>query len=131
MNNRNDIIRIGTAGWSIPKSSAQEFDGQGTHLQRYAQCLPAVEINSSFYRPHKPETYARWAASVPAGFRFSVKIPKDITHTCRLIGIDQQLGRFLGEVQSNNWATILALCWCSSHPVSALTQPQSVVFLIS
>ena len=40
----------------------------------------AVEINSSFYRPHQAGAYARWAASVPAGFRFSVKLPKAIAH---------------------------------------------------
>ena len=44
----------------------------------------AVEINSSFYKAHRRETYQRWAASVPATFRFSVKLPKEITHTLRL-----------------------------------------------
>jgi uncharacterized protein YecE (DUF72 family) len=59
--------------------------------------LPAVEINSSFYRPHQPKTYARWAACVPAEFRFSVKVPKAITHELRLVGADPLLHRFLGE----------------------------------
>jgi uncharacterized protein YecE (DUF72 family) len=57
-----------------------------------------VEINSSFYRPHKPETYARWAASVPDGFRFAVKLPKAITHERRLIGCGDMLERFAGEI---------------------------------
>ncbi len=56
------------------------FVSQGTHLERYAQTFNSCEINSSFYRPHKPETWSRWAASVPAGFQFSVKAPKSITH---------------------------------------------------
>ncbi|EGH32463.1 hypothetical protein PSYJA_27274, partial [Pseudomonas syringae pv. japonica str. M301072] len=30
-------------------------------MQRYASRFNAVEINSSFYRPHRAETYARWA----------------------------------------------------------------------
>src|SRR5689334_2372840 len=59
------VAHIGCAGWSIPRQYAAYFPDQGTHLERYAQQLPAVEINSSFYRPHRPETYARWAASVP------------------------------------------------------------------
>jgi uncharacterized protein YecE (DUF72 family) len=46
--------------------------------------LPAVEINSSFYRPHKRSTYERWAASTPPGFRFAVKVPRTITHNARL-----------------------------------------------
>jgi uncharacterized protein YecE (DUF72 family) len=93
-------FRIGTAGWSIPKSCAAAFGGEGTHLQRYARVLPAVEIDTSFYRPHKPATYARWAASVPPGFRFAVKLPREITHARRLVGIEEPLGRFLEEAQA-------------------------------
>src|SRR5687768_14756132 len=90
-------IFIGTAGWSIPKSSAEHFPADGSHLERYAQTLPAVEINSSFYRPHKIESYERWARAVPEGFRFAVKIPKTITHEKQLRGADELLNRFLGE----------------------------------
>ncbi len=67
-------------------------------LARYATRFDAVEINSSFYRPHLPNTYARWAASVPAHFRFSVKLPKTITHDARLAGVSELLTRFVGEV---------------------------------
>jgi uncharacterized protein YecE (DUF72 family) len=91
------LVHIGCAGWSIPRERAQEFPASGTHLERYAQRLPAVEINSSFYRPHRPETYARWAASTPEGFRFAVKIPKAITHTGRLRDSAEPLARFLSE----------------------------------
>jgi uncharacterized protein YecE (DUF72 family) len=93
-------FRIGTAGWSLPKTCAASFGGEGTHLQRYARVLPAVEINSSFYRPHKPATYARWAASVPGGFRFAVKLPREITHGRRLVAADEPLGQFLEETQA-------------------------------
>jgi uncharacterized protein YecE (DUF72 family) len=91
-------LHVGCAGWSIPHQYAEHFPEQGTHLERYAQRLPAVEINSSFYRPHRPETYARWAASVPESFRFAVKIPKEITHTRRLRDVADPLDRFLSEV---------------------------------
>lgn len=93
-------LRIGTAGWSIPKQHAAEFPGDGSHLQRYAQCLSAVEINSSFYRPHRAATYARWAASVPEGFRFAVKLPREITHLRRLAEPTEPLVRFLGEIRA-------------------------------
>jgi uncharacterized protein YecE (DUF72 family) len=91
-------IFIGTAGWSIPSGEAARFPDQGTHLERYAQVFNGVEINSSFYRPHRPATYERWAAGVPDGFRFAVKVPKAITHERRLIDADALLDRFLGEV---------------------------------
>ena len=58
-------LHIGCAGWALPKAVQPAFPTEGTHLQRYATRFAAVEINSSFYRPHRPATYARWAASVP------------------------------------------------------------------
>jgi uncharacterized protein YecE (DUF72 family) len=70
----------------------------GTQLERYAQALNAVEINSLFYRPHQRKTYERWAASTPEAFRFSIKMPRTITHFARLNNCDAMLDRFLDEV---------------------------------
>lgn len=90
-------IRIGTAGWSVPARSGGAFPAEGSHLERYAAVLDTVEINSSFYKPHQSKTYARWAESVPDDFRFSVKMPRTITHEARLRDIDELLARFAGE----------------------------------
>jgi uncharacterized protein YecE (DUF72 family) len=89
---------IGCAGWSVPPAHAAAFATIGSHLERYGARFRAVEINSSFYRPHRPATYARWAATVPEDFRFAVKIPKQITHAQRLRDVDVQLERFLNDV---------------------------------
>jgi len=91
-------IRIGCAGWALRRDDAESFPPPGTHLERYARILDAVEINSSFYRPHQRKTYERWADSVPGTFRFSVKVPKDITHEARLADAGDQLASFLHEV---------------------------------
>jgi len=91
------LPRIGCAGWSIPTRHADLFGPGDSMLARYATRFSVVEINSSFYRPHKPVTYARWAASVPAGFRFSVKIPRAISHDSGLVGAGPLLDRFLGD----------------------------------
>jgi uncharacterized protein YecE (DUF72 family) len=91
-------IRIGTAGWSIPRASAHRAAADGTHLQRYARLFPCVEINSSFHRPHACATYARWAMSTPADFRFAVKVPRAITHDLKLRGTRLPLERFLDEI---------------------------------
>lgn len=90
-------LRLGVAGWSIPRADVASFPAHGSALQRYAAVFNAVEINSSFYRPHKPETYARWANSVPDDFRFAVKLPKTITHDARLIGCEALMERFAIE----------------------------------
>lgn len=92
-------VRIGTAAYSIPKEHAASFPMAGSHLERYGAVLNAVEINSSFYRPHRTATYERWAASVPDGFRFAVKVPKAITHERRLKDVGDLLDRFLGEIK--------------------------------
>ncbi len=91
-------LYIGCAGWSIPSRHADRFDASGSHLERYATTFNAVEINSSFYRPRQRKTYARWAQSVPADFRFAVKVPKSITHESRLVDVDAALDRFDDEV---------------------------------
>jgi uncharacterized protein YecE (DUF72 family) len=88
---------IGCAGWTIPKQAAEAIPGPGSHLERYASTFPVVEINSSFHRPHRPQTYARWADSVPAHFRFSVKLPRTITHDAKLAGIDHLFDQFARE----------------------------------
>jgi uncharacterized protein YecE (DUF72 family) len=89
---------IGTAGWSVPSRYAEEMRPGGSHLERYARRLNAVEINSSFYRPHQRKTYERWARSVPSDFRFAVKVPKAITHEQKLADGGALLDRFVAEV---------------------------------
>lgn len=90
-------VKVGCAGWSLPRDTWPEFPPEGSHLERYAARFNAVEINSSFYRPHQPSTYARWADAVQAHFRFSVKLPKAITHELRLRHCDALLDTFLEQ----------------------------------
>jgi uncharacterized protein YecE (DUF72 family) len=92
-------IRIGTAGWSIPRASAAGCPGAGTHLHRYARTFCAAEINSSFHRPHAASTYAKWADCVSREFRFAVKVPRAITHDARLRRSRSTLEQFLGETR--------------------------------
>ena len=88
-------VRVGCAGWSIPKEVKDRFPAEGSHLARYARVFPAVEINSSFYRYHEPATYERWARETPPGFRFSLKAPREVTHFRRLARPKGPLERFL------------------------------------
>jgi len=92
-------VRVGTAGWSIPRTASDCFEAEGPVLVRYAGKFDAVEINSSFYRPHRGSTYERWAASVPAPFRFAVKAPRQITHDQRLVGATALLISFRDGVE--------------------------------
>ena len=89
---------IGTAGWSIPRAEQRHFPAGVSLLTRYAKVLPAVEINSTFYRPHRAATFERWAASVPRSFRFSVKLPQTITHENGLTKSARLLDTFLADL---------------------------------
>jgi uncharacterized protein YecE (DUF72 family) len=57
-----------------------------------------VEINSSFYRPHQSATYARWRDETPAPFRFSVKMPRSVTHESRLKRCAAEVSRFYEDI---------------------------------
>ncbi|UDL87470.1 DUF72 domain-containing protein [Mesorhizobium sp. PAMC28654] len=90
---------IGTAGWGISARYKDDFPQSGSHLERYAQRLPVVEINTSFYKPHRRATYERWKGSVPEHFRFAVKTPKAVTHERRLVACEDLVEAFLLEVE--------------------------------
>jgi uncharacterized protein YecE (DUF72 family) len=92
-------IFVGTAGWSLPRVEQSRFSSEGTHLARYAQTFTGVEINSSFYRPHAAQVYRKWASATPDGFRFSVKMPKTITHEMRLLDCDEPVCAFVDQLQ--------------------------------
>jgi uncharacterized protein YecE (DUF72 family) len=103
-------VYIGVAGWSLPSPTYEpkpgfaprlplaRFGKEGSHLEKYARVYTAAEINSTFYRPHQAGTFERWAKAVPPGFRFSVKLAKEITHTLGLAAPREPLSRFFAPV---------------------------------
>jgi|SRR6478672_2651112 len=93
-------INIGTAGWTIPRQIADKFPSAGSSLERYAARFPVAEVNSSFHRPHRRSTWERWRDTVPLGFRFSVKVPKLITHQQKLVGSSEALDAFIEQASA-------------------------------
>ncbi len=118
---------LGCASWSLPRDVQERFPGEGQHLHRYAARFPAAEINTSFHRPHSRATYERWAASVPAGFRFAVKLPKTITHERRLDGCEALLDEFL--LQSGGLGERLGCLLVQLPPSLAFDEPTASSFL--
>ena len=100
---------VGTAGWALPAAERHRFDEGASNLARYASRFDCVEINSSFYRRHRPDTWQRWGDSVPERFRFSVKLPKTITHERGLVGCEDLLDEFAGDTRDlgNKFAVVL------------------------
>jgi uncharacterized protein YecE (DUF72 family) len=93
-------VLVGTAGWSVPREAADQFPSEGSALQRYSARFRCAEINSSFHRSHRPETWARWGNSVPEDFRFSAKLSKEITHKRKLVDCDSLLAAALEEMSA-------------------------------
>jgi len=67
-------------------------------LRFYAERLPAVEINHTFYRMPKPAVLRSWAGQVPEGFRFAIKASRRITHHKRLKSAEDETEYLLRTV---------------------------------
>jgi uncharacterized protein YecE (DUF72 family) len=92
-------LRIGTAGWAIPRHVAASFPSEGSGLQRYAARFDAAEINSTFYRAHRASTLLRWRETTPPEFRFAAKLARAITHDARLAVGRQQIAAVAAELE--------------------------------
>ncbi len=91
---------VGCATWAVGAANDHLLPQvSGGNLARYAARLSAAEVNSSFHREHRPATWGRWARSVGPSFRFSVKLPKSITHERRLVNVEAPLDGFAAGVE--------------------------------
>jgi uncharacterized protein YecE (DUF72 family) len=87
-----DVVlpRIGVAGWSYPHWEGLVYPkvrrGAAHALEHLSEYVDAVEINSSFYRPIRPEYARLWLKVVEPNprFLFSAKLHQDFTHGRRI-----------------------------------------------
>ena len=80
-------LHVGTSGYSYKEWKGPFYPEKlrpADMLRFYAERLPAVEINNTFYRLPKASVLESWASQVPAGFRFAIKASRRITHFKRL-----------------------------------------------
>jgi uncharacterized protein YecE (DUF72 family) len=92
-------ILAGTSGYSYPAWKGKLYPSDlpsSRFLSAYAERLPAVEINATFYRMPSGAMLARWRGQVPAGFVFALKGPQRITHVKRLASSAEDVARFQG-----------------------------------
>jgi uncharacterized protein YecE (DUF72 family) len=78
---------VGTSGYNYPEwrgSFYPEKFPSAKMLPYYAERLPTVEINNTFYRMPTEKTVAGWNQATPAHFRLTLKAPQQITHIARL-----------------------------------------------
>jgi uncharacterized protein YecE (DUF72 family) len=63
-------------------------------LRFYAEHLPSVEINNTFYRMPKPELLTGWGDGAPDHFTFALKATRRITHQQKLADVEQDVKYF-------------------------------------
>lgn len=88
---------IGTSGWNYSDWQGVFYPKDLPHdkwLEYYSSIFNAIEINATFYRFFKEETYVKWRDQVPAHFRFVLKVHRTITHNHRLKNCEDLITRF-------------------------------------
>lgn len=76
-------LYVGTSGFSYPSWRGGFYPEKARpadFLRLYAERLPSVELNNTFYRLPSEAQLGAWAAATPARFRFAVKMNRRITH---------------------------------------------------
>ena len=90
-------VHIGTQGWRYD-AWVGPFYPAGTRpddfLRIYARAFDTVEVDSTFYAAPEARTVRGWAKRTPAGFRFALKLPQEITHERRLRDCRDVAARF-------------------------------------
>jgi uncharacterized protein YecE (DUF72 family) len=99
---RRGMLYAGSSGFSYPTWRGGFYPAESrpeTFLRHYAERLPTVELNTTFYRLPAEAQFERWAEQTPPGFRFAVTMSRRVTSFGRVEGIDafSQTVRLLGE----------------------------------
>ncbi len=80
-------IYVGTCGWSYDDWKQVFYPNtlkQQNFLEFYSNVFQTVEIDSSFYHIPSKNTVINWDKKTPNNFKFSAKLPQEITHKAKL-----------------------------------------------
>jgi len=90
--------RIGTSGWQYGDWKGVFYPAKlkpTDWIRFYSKKFSTVEVNATFYRKIKSETFKKWYLITPRDFLFSIKISREITHFKRLKIEKSLIGDFL------------------------------------
>ncbi|HEY0759800.1 MAG TPA: DUF72 domain-containing protein [Acidisarcina sp.] len=107
-------VRIGISGWTYKPWRGVFYPSGLPHrreLQFAASLFNSVEINGTFYGLQRPSSFARWADETPAGFVFSIKGSRYITHMLKLRNIELAMANFLASGPLRLGARLGPLLW--------------------
>ncbi len=93
-------VRIGISGWTYAPWRGVFYPKELRHadeLSFASKAFSTIELNGSFYSLQQPSSYTRWYEQTPAGFVFSVKGGRFITHMKRLTDAAVPLANFFAS----------------------------------
>lgn len=94
-------IRTGIGGWTYPEWRGGMFYPEGLRqadeLAYAARHVGAIEINGTFYRLQKPESFAKWRDETPDGFVFTLKGSRFVTNRKDLTQAGESVEKFVGQ----------------------------------
>ena len=96
-------LYCGTSGFSFKEWKGPFYPATlpaNEMLAYYAECLPAVEINNTFYRMPRRAMLEGWFDQVPDRFRFAVKAPRRITHGKQLAGCEEEVAYLFAALEA-------------------------------
>jgi uncharacterized protein YecE (DUF72 family) len=93
-------LLLGTCGWSYQEWVGRFYpNNKVAKLPFYAKVFDTVEVDSSFYRMPSKSMVKGWAKATGPFFKFSLKLPKMITHERALIDAEDELAKFLDVIK--------------------------------
>ncbi|MBO0902392.1 DUF72 domain-containing protein [Jiella sonneratiae] len=94
------VMRTGIGGWTFDPWNETFYPPdlpKKRQLDYAASRLTTIEVNGTFYRSQKPETFAAWAAAAPEGFVFSLKAPRFAVNRKVLAEGGESIQRFVNS----------------------------------
>lgn len=95
-------LRLGTQGWNYPAWTGPLYP-EGTRaadlLGVYSRAFGSVEVDSTFYATPAASAVRGWVERTPPGFVFALKLPREITHERRLLGVERETEEFFDRVR--------------------------------
>ena len=95
-------IHIGTCAWTFDDWRGVFYPDHlpsSDRLEFYSRHFSAVEVDSTFYHVPTPHVSGHWASVTPPGFRFTCKVPREITHERRLADVEEPLAAFVRGIE--------------------------------
>jgi uncharacterized protein YecE (DUF72 family) len=92
-------VAVGTSGFSYKEWVGSFYPPKlpaARMLQFYAEQLPTVELNNTFYRMPNEALLKGWKERTPSSFHFVLKAPRQLTHIKKLADCEEALARFTG-----------------------------------